>query len=63
MDNTKQRNVGLRIATYNKIKELSESRFEMPVSMAQTVKFFIDKSYEDFINNKKTKENTWNKQT
>ena len=41
MNNTKQKNVGLRIATYNKIKELSESRFEMPVSMAQTVKFFI----------------------
>jgi hypothetical protein len=49
MNIDKFKSIALSLDCYNKLQELSLSRFEMPVSMACVVRFFIDKAYTSFI--------------
>lgn len=50
MNIEKFKSVALNIDCYNKLQELSLKRFEMPVSRASVVCFFIDKAYTSFKN-------------
>ena len=50
MNKDKFKSVALSLDCYNKLQELSLNRFEMPVSMASVVCFFIDKPYTSFKN-------------
>jgi len=50
MNIEKFKSVALSIDCYNKLQELSLKRFEMPISMASVVCFFIDKAYTSFKN-------------
>jgi len=50
MNKDKFKSVALSLDCYNKLQELSLNRFEMPVSMASVVCFFIDKAYTSFKN-------------
>ena len=50
MNKDKFKSVALSLDCYNKLQELSLNRFEMPVSMASVVCFFINKAYTSFKN-------------
>jgi len=49
MNIEKFKSVAISMDCYNKLQELSLKRFEMPISMASVVCFFIDKAYASFI--------------
>jgi endo-1,4-beta-mannosidase len=49
MNIDKFKSIALSLDCYHKLQELSLSRFEMPVSMASVVRFFINKAYTSFI--------------
>ena len=52
MNPDKFKSVAINIATYKLLEELSQKKFEMPISMSKTVEFFIQKGHEDFKNGK-----------
>jgi len=43
--------VAINIKTYRLLEELSQKKFELPISMSKTVEFFIQKGHEDFKDN------------
>ena len=49
MNVDKFKSVAINIKTYKKLEELSKNKFELPISMAKTVEFFIEKGFEEFI--------------
>lgn len=51
MDSDKFKSVAINIDTYNKLGELSQKQFEIPISMSKTVEYHITKAYEDFKKN------------
>jgi len=55
MNPDKFKSVAINIATYRMLEELSQNKFEMPISMSKTVEFFIQKAHEDFKTNVKKK--------
>ena len=44
----KFKSVAINIATYKLLEELSQKKFELPISMSKTVEFYITKAHEDF---------------
>ena len=49
------KSIALSKKTYEKLREMSDKRFEMPQSMAKTASYFILKGYEDYKNGKAPK--------
>ena len=48
MDADKFKSVAINIKTYRLLEELAQKKFELPISMAKTVEFFIQKGHEEF---------------
>ena len=44
----KFKSVAINIKTYQLLEELSQRRFELPISMSKTVEFYVQKGHEDF---------------
>ena len=57
MDADKFKSVAINIKTYRLLEELSQKKFELPISMAKTMEFFIQKGPQEFKEdaNKKAK--------
>jgi len=55
MNPDKFKSVAINVSTYRLLEELSQKKFEMPISMSKTVEFFIQKAHEDFKTNVKKK--------
>ena len=48
MNVDKFKSVAIYIKTYKKLEELSKQKFELPISMAKTVEYYIEKGHEEF---------------
>ena len=48
VDPDKFKSVAINIKTYQLLEELSQKRFELPISMSKTVEFYVQKGHEDF---------------
>ena len=48
VDPDKFKSVAINIKTYHLLEELSQKKFEMPISMSKTVEFFIQRGHEDY---------------
>ena len=48
MNVDKFKSVAINIKTYKKLEELSKQKFELPISMAKTVEYYIEKRNEEF---------------
>ena len=48
MDADKFKSVAINIKTYRLLEELSKQKFELPISMAKTVEYYIEKGHEEF---------------
>ena len=55
MDTEKYKSIALNMDTYKKLRTMSDSKFEMPQSMAKTASFFIDQAFVDFSKEKNVK--------
>ena len=55
MDTEKYKSIALNMDTYKKLREMSDTKFEMPQSMAKTASFFIDQAFVDFSKEKNVK--------
>ena len=42
----KFKSVAINIKTYQLLEELSQKKFELPISMSKTVEFYIQKAHE-----------------
>ena len=51
MNPDKFKSVAINIATYKLLEELSQKKFELPISMSKTVEFYIQKAHEDYKTN------------
>ena len=49
MDRQKFKTVALPVESHQKLSAMSKEKFEIPVSMARMVRFFIDNEYEEFV--------------
>jgi hypothetical protein len=54
----KFKSVAINIKTYQLLEELSQKRFELPISMSKTVEFYIQKGHEDLSKGKDAKKKT-----
>lgn len=57
MNPDKFKSVAINIKTYHLLEELSQKKFELPISMSKTVEFYIQKAHEDFKSNVKNLNN------
>ena len=48
MNPDKFKSVAINIKTYHLLEELSQRKFELPISMSKTVEFYIQKAHEDY---------------
>ena len=55
MDTDKYKSIAFNMETYKKLRTMSDSKFEMPQSMAKTASFFIDQAFVDFNKEKNVK--------
>ena len=53
MNPDKFKSVAINIQTYKLLEELSQKKFELPISMSKTVEFFIQRGHKDFKDNGK----------
>ena len=53
MNPDKFKSVAINIQTYKLLKELSQKKFELPISMSKTVEFFIQRGHKDYKENGK----------
>jgi|TARA_X000001316_G_C890152_1_gene12195 hypothetical protein len=53
MNPDKFKSVAINIKTYQLLEELSQKKFELPISMSKTVEFYIQKAHEDYKSNEK----------
>jgi hypothetical protein len=53
MDTDKFKSIALNTSTYNKIREMADKCFSMPISMAKANEYLITKAYQDWIDNGK----------
>lgn len=51
MNPDKFKSVAINIKTYKMLEELSQKKFELPISMSKTVEFFIQKGFEEHKHN------------
>ena len=47
MDASRFKSVAINIDHYRKLKELSDKRFELPISLSKTTEFLIEKSHDE----------------
>jgi|TARA_R110002051_G_C8363038_1_gene442222 hypothetical protein len=55
MDTEKYKSIALNMDTYKKLRTMSDSKFEMPQSMAKTASYFIDQAFVEFDKEKNVK--------
>jgi hypothetical protein len=55
MNPDKFKSVAINIKTYKMLEDLSQKKFELPISMSKTVEFYIQKAHQDFTTNAKKK--------
>lgn len=55
MNPDKFKSVAINIKTYKMLEDLSQKKFELPISMSKTVEFYIQKAHQDFTLNAKKK--------
>tara|TARA_R110002012_G_scaffold52745_1_gene135598 strand:+ start:371 stop:547 length:177 start_codon:yes stop_codon:yes gene_type:complete len=55
MDTDKYKSIALNMETYKKLRAMSDTKFEMPQSMAKTASFFIDQAFVEFNKEKNVK--------
>ena len=55
MNPDKFKSVAINIHTYKLLEELSQKKFELPISMSKTVEFFIQRGHKDYKENGKRK--------
>jgi len=55
MNPDKFKSVAINIQTYKLLEELSQKKFELPISMSKTVEFFIQRGHKDYKENGKRK--------
>ena len=48
MNPDKFKSVAINISTYKLLEELSQKKFELPISMSKTVEFFIQRGHKDY---------------
>ena len=48
MNPDKFKSVAINIKTYHLLEELSQKKFELPISMSKTVEFYIQKAHSDY---------------
>jgi hypothetical protein len=53
MDTDKFRSIALRIEAYKKLRELADNCFPMPLSMAMTTTYIINKAYDTWLKSDK----------
>jgi len=53
MNPDKFKSVAINIQTYKLLEELSQKKFELPISMSKTVEFFIQRGHKDYKDNGK----------
>jgi len=53
MNPDKFKSVAINISTYKLLEELSQKKFELPISMSKTVEFFIQRGHKDYKDNGK----------
>lgn len=51
MDPLKYKSVAINFKTYKMLEELSQKKFELPISMSKTVEFFIQRGHDEFKTN------------
>ena len=50
MNSDKFKSICVSIETYNKVREISDTCFAMPVSMAKTTEYLIGKAHKKWVN-------------
>ena len=53
MDIDRFKSIALRIETYKKLRELADNCFPMPLSMAMTTTYIINKAYDTWLKSDK----------
>ena len=53
MNTDRFKSIALGIETYKKLRELSDNCFPMPISMAKTTTFIVNKAYDAWTTNSK----------
>ena len=53
MNPDKFKSVAINISTYRLLEELSQKKFELPISMSKTVEFFIQRGHKEYKENGK----------
>jgi len=53
MNPDKFKSVAINIDTYKLLEELSQKKFELPISMSKTVEFFIQRGHKEYKENGK----------
>jgi hypothetical protein len=53
MNPEKFKSVAINISTFRLLVELSQKKFELPISMSKTVEFYIQKAHENWKENGK----------
>ena len=48
MNPDKFKSVAINIQTYKLLEELSQKKFELPISMSKTVEFYIQRGHKDY---------------
>ena len=53
MNTDKFKSVSLSIETYKKVRELADNCFPMPISLAMTTNYIVNKAYDAWTTNDK----------
>ena len=53
MNTDRFKSIALRIETHKKIRELADNCFHMPISMAMTTTYIVNKAYDAWTTNDK----------
>ena len=53
MNPDKFKSVAINIQTYKLLEELSQYKFELPISMSKTVEFYIQRGHKEYKENGK----------
>ena len=51
MNPDKFKSVAINIKTYRLLEELSQKKFELPISMSKSVEFLVQKGHEEYKSN------------
>ena len=57
MNTDRFKSIALGIETYKKLRELSDNCFPMPISLAKTTTYIVNKAYDTWTTNNKAQTN------